>query len=533
VLSATKDTSTANPRTAYVDYISMTVCYSASCVDADGDGYYANTQGGSCGTVADCNDNNADVHPGATETCNGIDDNCIGGVDEGFNVGTTCQSSANSCDDTNSGTLVCKVDHSGSECSVGTPAERTNWNQNCESAPNSCGDKNTGKTDCNGACQEPTPAERAGYGDTCQSAANNCGATNPGSIQCDGTCSAQKPADGVLNTYYRDSDEDSYGTSADTKEACSTPTGYVLIGGDCNDNDAAVNPGATETCDGVDNDCDANTADGSDESWFNEGTKCGTGACAASGKYVCGSGVKTDTCAAGTPAEETCNNVDDDCDGSTDEDLTQETTCGVGACTGNKGTETCTEGVWGGDSCDAFAGATKESCDDLDNDCDGQADEENVCSPEVIENPDEGGSIDFGPVETGGNGNKFEDSENVWIIGKGWDCESNTVNVEITKDQTWTDGTTGAVVVKTFQKDLVNHKFTAEWKAADTTKGKYDVLAECDGNGNVVNTYEPAKGDVVDGITIEGFEVLPELLTSILLVAGLVSMVAYTAISRK
>ena len=48
------------------------------CVDVDMDGY----------TVCDgdCNDQNAAIHPGAAEICNGLDDNCDGTVDEGFDL---------------------------------------------------------------------------------------------------------------------------------------------------------------------------------------------------------------------------------------------------------------------------------------------------------------------------------------------------------------------------------------------------------------------------------------------------------------
>ncbi len=57
--------------------------------DKDGDGFFF---GGST-TVVDCNDANPDIHPGAAEVCNGIDDNCNGAVDEG-NVCATIQITA-------------------------------------------------------------------------------------------------------------------------------------------------------------------------------------------------------------------------------------------------------------------------------------------------------------------------------------------------------------------------------------------------------------------------------------------------------
>jgi subtilisin family serine protease len=57
--------------------------------------------------------------------------------------------------------------------------------------------------------------------------------------------------------WYQDADGDGYGNEAVTIMACGQPSGYVAVAGDCNDNNANVNPGATEICgNGIDDDCD-------------------------------------------------------------------------------------------------------------------------------------------------------------------------------------------------------------------------------------------------------------------------------------
>jgi|GEM_PF-258072 len=63
----------------------------------------------------------------------------------------------------------------------------------------------------------------------------------------------------ILNaqTYYADADNDGYGNPAVSLQSCSgAPIGYVIYGTDCDDANAAINPGAVDVCyDGLDNDC--------------------------------------------------------------------------------------------------------------------------------------------------------------------------------------------------------------------------------------------------------------------------------------
>ncbi|MCO4762446.1 MAG: putative metal-binding motif-containing protein [Myxococcales bacterium] len=68
--------------------------------------------------------------------------------------------------------------------------------------------------------------------------------------------------DWLPETFYYDNDGDGYGDPTDTVVACLQPKGTSVNGDDCNDDNAKVNPGATEVpYDGVDNDCNAKTPD--------------------------------------------------------------------------------------------------------------------------------------------------------------------------------------------------------------------------------------------------------------------------------
>jgi hypothetical protein len=132
-----------------------------------------------------------------------------------------------------------------------------------------------------------------------------------------------------------------------------------------------------ETCNGVDDDCNGTV----DEDYLAEPTTCGAGSCQSTGETACVNGAVVDSCTAGGPngTDSVCNGIDDDCDGRTDEGfVSSATTCGAGVCA-SAGSTSCVAGAVV-NSCVAGmpASATDTLCNGLDDDCDGSADEEYV-----------------------------------------------------------------------------------------------------------------------------------------------------------
>ena len=173
---------------------------------------------------------------------------------------------------------------------------------------------------------------------------------------------------------HADADGDGHG-APEGQPGCPPSEATVSTSDDCDDGSAAVYPGAPELCDGEDDDCDGEV----DEGWPLGGAcVVGIGACAEAGSVVCGPDGASLVCSASAkePTDELCDSVDNDCDGAVDDGLDLGAACsvGTGACQAIGVTVCDADGTA---RCSAVAlPPAAESCDGLDNDCDGQADEE-------------------------------------------------------------------------------------------------------------------------------------------------------------
>ena len=192
----------------------------------------------------------------------------------------------------------------------------------------------------------PTPLDTAACTETVYADTDGDGFGDPDAVGASGTCAGpgwvtdnddcdDGDATVTETIWYNDADGDTFGDVDGSVKACTNPGGYVLDATDCDDHDIAINPSADEVCDPDDTDEDCNTlADDADpdvdpsgfSSFYadSDGDTFGAAdsvvlACDAPENAVSDDTDCDDTSNVAYPGGvEICDDLDNDCDGTTD-----------------------------------------------------------------------------------------------------------------------------------------------------------------------------------------------------------------------
>jgi hypothetical protein len=390
--------------------------------DQDADGFY---------NYEDCDDTNPAIYPGATETCDGIDNNCNGLTDDGIQVYTyyTDTDGDGFGDASDTGLDTCQATvpigyvANNTDCDDTNPDIHPGAAETCDGIDNNC----------NGLTDDDIPVytyftdtDGDGFGDAGDTGLDTCQATAPigfveNNTDCDDTNpdihpGAAETCDGVDNncngltddgipvyTYFTDTDGDGFGDAAHTGlDTCqaTAPIGFVENNTDCDDTNPDIHPGAAETCDGIDNNCNGLTDDGipvytyftdTDGDGFGDAGDAGLDTCQATAPigYVANNTDCDDTNPDIHPgAAETCDGIDNNCNGLTDDDIPVFTyfpdldadgfgdgTAPLDTCLNEVPPGYVTNGFDCNDQDESLNPDALELCDGLDNDCNGLPDD--------------------------------------------------------------------------------------------------------------------------------------------------------------
>ncbi len=408
---------------------------SSACCNPDAEGIAV------CGT--DCDDRMRGVNPGATEACNGVDDDCDGMIDEdveltfyrdvdGDGFGRS-DMSARGC------SLLTGYAFMGGDCDDMSPGINPGESETCNEVDDDCdGTVDPGCACTSGVSRPCGPSDgmggiltagicRAGTQACIEGAWADCaGAVDPEVEDCEDP-PVDDDCDGVANEgvdveCFVDADNDTYAPlGAELQRLCPSPDparvpygrcpfGYTsrapvdAASTDCADTGSmasTINPVGRETCNALDDDCNGAVDDGSGAPFtcYTDGDGDGYAPMGASAMTLCVCPVRTTTRAPTTPATTDCDDaaisvhpgvaevcdgagVDEDCDGMVNEGCA----CTPGAsrmCPDPgvcaAGTQTCM-GSGGSASWGACSiTPVTEVCDGRDEDCDGTVDDGFAC----------------------------------------------------------------------------------------------------------------------------------------------------------
>ena len=321
-------------------------------VDMDGDGFTSDI---------DCDDEDPDINPDASEICDDVDNDCDELLDD-------------EDDDVEDATLWYADDdadgHGDADISLKSCSQPAGYVESSDD----CDDRND--------TINPDGEE------VCDDVDNNC----------DGNIDEDTATDAL--TWFADADEDTYGNPNNTILACDQPNGFVADSTDCDDSSDQINTDMDEVCDEVDNNCDGfideDTATDAltwyadaDEDTYGDPNNT-TLACEQPNGFVADSTDCDDiNNMVNTSIVEVCNSIDDNCDGFIDEDTATD------ALTWFADTDADTFGdpnstivacdqpsgfVADNTDCDDTSGAVNTSmdevCNSVDDNCDGFVDED-------------------------------------------------------------------------------------------------------------------------------------------------------------